>query len=96
MIKSLFKVDRRSELEKEIDAHILRLSKEIKSSDDVKRILELLKDKKEIQSRDAVFGFSRDAILKSTIYLLGLLLIMNHERMHVIATKAVGFAMKLR
>lgn len=39
-------------------------------------------------------SFSPDAVLAAGVNLLGIVLIMNHERLHVVTTKALGFIVK--
>lgn len=51
-------------------------------------LMELNKSKK--------FNISGDTVLTASVNLLGILLILNHERLHVVSSKAVGFVSKLR
>lgn len=42
------------------------------------------------------FTLSGDTILVAGVNLLGILLILHHERLHAVSTKALGFVTKLR
>lgn len=59
----------------------------------VDQLVKLMKLKKEIEPS---WQPSPDALLAAIANVAGILLILNHERFHVIATKAIGFVSKLR
>lgn len=55
-----------------------------------KRLMELMK------LREKPKSISPDAVLAAAVNLAGILAILHHERVNVIASKALGFVMKLR
>lgn len=59
----------------------------------VDQLVKLMKLKKEIEPS---WQPSPDALLAALANVTGILLILNHERLHVIATRAIGFIGKLR
>ena len=57
-----------------------------------KNLAELMK----IRESNRPKSISPDALLAAGVNLAGILAILHHERMNVIASKALGFVMKLR
>lgn len=59
----------------------------------VDQLVKLMKLKKEVEPS---WRPSPDVAITAAANIAGILLILNHERLHVIATKAIGFVGKLR
>jgi len=57
------------------------------------QLIKLMKLKKDVEPS---WIPSPDVALSAAANIAGILLILNHERIHVIATKALGFVGKLR
>ena len=55
-----------------------------------------LKELYEARSKKAAHLIEADTIVAATANILGILLILNYEQLHVIATKAIGFVVKGR
>lgn len=50
----------------------------------------------ELQKTNSSGPVSKDALVTAAANLTGILLILNHERAHVVTSKALGFVQKLR
>lgn len=59
----------------------------------VDQLIKLMKLKKDVEPS---WIPSPDTVIAAAANLAGILLILNHERVHVIATKALGFVGKFR
>jgi hypothetical protein len=63
-------------------------------SNAVDQLSKMIKLQEEIQTPSD--KISLDVLITAGANLLGILLILNHERMHVVTSKALGFVTKLR
>lgn len=81
--------------QKAIDEEIERLAKTLSSmeADDpnYSKIADNLKVLCEARSQKTESGVSTDVIISAVVNVLGILLVLNHERANVITTKAFGF-----
>lgn len=65
-------------------------------SEQAERIVARLTELNELQKTNSSGPISKDALVTAGANLAGILLILNHERAHVVTSKALGFVMKLR
>lgn len=87
------KKDKRSEAEKNIDESIDRLAKDAKQPHQVDAVLDLMDKRKKLDSKDSI---SPNTIATVSANLLGIGMILYHEKVHVISSKALGFVFKGR
>lgn len=66
------------------------------TSDDYTKLLDRLADLYKIRAAQQPDRVSKDALAGLLANLAGIGLILNHERIHVITTKAIGFVAKAR
>ena len=92
MLKRI-KLNRRSDVELLFDEQLEGLLKEAKTLGDIEDVLELMEKRNELRNKRRI---SPDTIAIIGGNLLGILLILEHERSHVIATKALGFIIRGR
>lgn len=64
------------------------------NSEEFVTMAEQLEKLYKMKSSDKTHRVSADALIAVAGNLLGITLIMNHERLHVVTTKALGFVMK--
>lgn len=77
--------------------HILQqLASMEPESKEYKEAVTNLKTLTEARSQKTKYEVSIDTIVSGTISLLGILLVLNHERLNVITTKSMGFIPKVR
>lgn len=88
------KKDRRTDLEKLIDEQIAILAEQATTPEECAAVIELMGKANRDRKHD--FIVSPDALATIAGNLLGIMLILNYERMHVITTKAIGFVIKGR
>ena len=96
-MKVPWKRDKRSNLDKEIDRILLELEDLDSLSEEYNRLLgrlNLLYDAKS-KEKDKK-SVSPDVVWTIAANLLGLGLIMNHEKLNVISTKALNFVLRTR
>lgn len=82
-------------LQDAIEALLRELAGHEGSSEEYARIVERLTELHKLQEPTAP-PLSKDVIVNAAASLGGILLILNHERAHVVTSKALGFVMKLR
>lgn len=66
------------------------------ASDDAERITARLTELNELKKTHTSPPVSRDVLVGGAVNLAGILMILNHERAHVVTSKALGFVSKLR
>lgn len=66
------------------------------ASDDAERITDRLSALNELRKTTSSAPISKDVMVGGAVNLAGILLILNHERAHVVTSKALGFVSKLR
>lgn len=63
-------------------------------SEEYALILERVTKLHKLKQEEASSGFSKDALLSAGASLLGILMIINHEHLHPITTRAMGMVPK--
>jgi hypothetical protein len=66
------------------------------SSEYAERITDRLSALNELRKTTSSAPVSKDVMVGGAVNLAGILLILNHERAHVVTSKALGFVSKLR
>lgn len=92
------KTENRPGLEKAIDDALTELSKVQSGTPEYKAILEEIEKLYALRlpNPEPSKPLSKDAILAGVVNLTGIVLIINHEKLHVISTKALGFVGKFK
>lgn len=87
---------RKNLIEEQLDREILMLlelmSKETEYTDEYKSMANQLSTLMELRQKDRI---SKDTWVTVGTHIAGLIVLMNHERAHVIASKAFGFVKKI-
>lgn len=65
-------------------------------SEQAERIVARLSELNELKKTDTSPPLSKDVMVTAGANLAGILLILHHERFHVVTSKALGFVLKLR
>lgn len=86
----------KSQLDLEIDRLVLELKKHQPTSDEYTKIMAQLKDLSKVQKEQSPESVSPDTKVMAAVNLAGIMMILKHETVHVIASKAVSFVPKLR
>ncbi|MDD4876380.1 MAG: hypothetical protein PHQ86_04525 [Dehalococcoidales bacterium] len=87
------KLDRRSDVEKLFDEQLEVQLKDAESLEDIGDVLSMMERRNELRNKRRI---SPDTIAIVACNLLGIILILEHERSHVIASKALGFIIRGR
>jgi len=95
-MKLFTKKDKRTTLEKAIDKVLTKMDTLEPDTEEYGKANENLAKLYEAKSIQAKSGYSKDTILVVTGNLLGILLILNFERMGIITTKALSMIIKSR
>lgn len=66
------------------------------ASDEAERITDRLTALNELRKTNSSAPVSKDVLVGGAVNLAGILLILNHERAHVVTSKALSFVSKLR
>jgi hypothetical protein len=92
------KPENRPGLEKAIDDALLELSKVQAGTDEYNAILDEIQKLYALRlpEPEARKPISGDALIAGAVNLTGIILIINHEKLHVISTKALGFVGKFK
>lgn len=92
------KPENRPGLEKAIDDALLELSKTQSGTAEYKAILEEIEKLYALRlpEPEAPKPVSKDALVAGAVNLTGILLIIHHEKLHVISSKALGFVGKFK
>jgi len=85
-----------SNLQMEIDRVISIMSTHEPTSDEYAKINKQLKELHERKVAESPKPLDANTILSVTANIAGILLIVGHERSHVITSKAIGFVRTLR
>lgn len=83
-------------LEEEIERLHKELLYETPSEEKYKQILTNLATLYELNKKKRKFEVSGDTIVLASVNLLGIIIILQHENLNVISSKALGFVSKLR
>lgn len=86
----------KTKLQLEIDRLVLSLDNHTTDSEMYGTIVDRLKELTKIQSDSAPASVSPDTKVAAAVNLLGIMLIIRHEHVNVVASKAVSFVQKLR
>lgn len=95
-MNTLTKRDKRTNLDKEIDSIIEVLNKTQPASDEYKTISANLKTLYEAKAAIKNKNISADVLANIAGNLIGLVLILNYEKIGVITSKALGFVIRNR
>lgn len=87
------KKDKRSEAEKSIDTAIETLAENAEQPEEIETVLGLMDKRKKLDTKDSV---SPNTIATVGANLFGIGMILYHEKVHVISSKALGFVLKGR
>jgi len=88
--------DKRTNLEKEIDAAVIKMSAFAPGSKEYSTIADNVETLCKAQSNEKIRSISPDTFAVVAGNLLGIALILGFEQGHVIASKALGFIIKGR
>jgi hypothetical protein len=83
-------------LQAAIDEMLRELATVSGDSEQAERIVARLTELNELQKTNSSGPLSKDAVVTAATNIAGILLILNHERAHVVTSKALGFVQKLR
>jgi hypothetical protein len=86
----------KSKLEIEMDKLVLKLNDYPTDSKEYGEIVERLKTLHKIQDDNKPASVSPDVKLTTAANLLGILMIIRHEQLHVITSKAMSFVTRIR
>lgn len=86
----------KSQAELEIDRLLLKLKQHEPTTDEYAKIMTQLKDLSKIQKEQSPESVSPDTKVMAAVNLAGILMILRHEHINVIASKAISFVPKLR
>jgi len=81
-------MDTKPSIKSEIERILAKLEKLEIGSEDYDKVLKQLKGLHDLQKRDRV---SPDAWVNASASVLGILLVLNHERLNVISSRALMF-----
>lgn len=92
------KPENRAGLEKAIDDALLELNALQADTPEYDIVLDKIERlyKLRLPEPEAPKPVSKDALVAGAVNLAGIILIINHEKLHVISTKALGFVGKFR
>jgi hypothetical protein len=83
-------------IEGELDRALIRLKTDLFDSEDYKKTLALIERLHDMLETEKPAYVSKDTIVNAATNLLGILLIIKHEHVNVITSKALGFVTRLR
>lgn len=89
------KKDRRSDLQKELDRVHAGMELCEPNSDEYKHLLETYQRLEEMRMKRKSRFPSADVAIQAGVTVGSILAILHHERLHVIASKAIGFVPKM-
>lgn len=84
------------ELESELNRALTRLRAEIPNSEDYTKMLGLVERLHDMMDEQKPNVVSKDTLFTVGGNLLGIILILKHERLNVITTKALSFVIRTR
>jgi hypothetical protein len=83
-------------LESELERALTRLRTELPNSEDYPKMLTIVERLHELMDEEKPSSVSKDVMLTVAANLLGILLIIKHESVNVISSKALSFVMRPR
>jgi hypothetical protein len=78
-------------LDEEIDRVLAKMAETDIATEPYAKLLERLTKLHEMKTNDKSSRVSKDTALTTAANLTGILLIINHERLHLIGSKALGY-----
>jgi hypothetical protein len=78
-------------LDEEIDRVLAKMAETDIATESYAKLLERLTKLHEMKTNDKSSRVSKDTALTTAANLTGILLIINHERLHLIGSKALGY-----
>ena len=96
LFKQNTKIDKRTNLEKEIDEILRLMTISDRTSEDYELYLDRLEVLYKLKNGDVKKVVSPDTLAIIAGNLLGIGMILSYERCHVITSKAIGFVIKGR
>jgi hypothetical protein len=86
----------KTKVELEIDRLMLELQNHKPTSTEYAKVMDQLKELAKIQKDNKPESVSPDTKVMAAVNLAGILMILRHENINVIASKAISFVPKLR
>ena len=83
-------------LESELDRALIRLKTEMPTSEDYAKTLSLVERLNGMLDKDIPEAVSKNTMLIVGGNLLGIILILKHEHLNIITSKALGFVIRAR
>jgi hypothetical protein len=80
--------------DKEVDRILGLMSEMDPSHDDYTRTAESLKTVCEARAKKPGFPVDPEVLITATVNLIGIMLILQHERLHVVTSRAISFVRK--
>ena len=90
------KPDNKAGLEKAIERVLSEMDNEMPESEKYAQMVSQLQKLHEMKTVESKPRVSPEAALTIGANLLGILMIVGHERTHIVTSKALGFVLKLR
>lgn len=90
------KPNNKAALENAIERVLTEMGNETPDSEEYAKMVERLKTLHEMKTTESKPRISPDTALTAAANLLGILMIVGHERTHIVTSKALGFVLKLR
>ena len=84
------------ELENELNRALTRLRAEMPNSEDYEKMLKLVERLHDMMDEETPEVVSKNTLLTVSGNLLGIILILKHERLNVITSKALSFVIRTR
>lgn len=95
-MKILTRFKKKSDIQKEIDWIIDQMKGMAVGSEEYRAALDNLEQMYKVKQIEKTNGVSKDTVAIVAGNLLGILLILNYEKLDVVSTKALGFVIKGR
>jgi hypothetical protein len=83
-------------LESELDRVLIRLKTEMPNSEDYTKTLSLVERLNDMLDKETPDAVSKNTLLVVGGNLLGIILILKHEHLNVVTSKALGFVIRAR
>jgi hypothetical protein len=83
-------------LERELENSIVHLKTEATGSDEYAKTLTIVERLHGLMDKETPSGVSKETLVTVGANLIGILLIIKHEHVNVISSKALGFVLRTR
>ena len=90
------KPDNKAGLENAIERALQTMANEDPASEAYAQVVSQLETLHKLKTEESKPRVSAEAVLAAGANLLGILMIVGHERTHIVTSKALGFVLKLR